>query len=135
MVAPGGGTTEGLRRANTSLVLCALRDHGPATRVTLAARTGLSKATVGVIVAALEAAGAVRLVGRAGPVTAEAPPARGRPGRPVALTGHDHLGVGFELNVDYVAALVVDLSGHERFATTRPVARGRGLVDLGRLAR
>ncbi|VXB02488.1 Sugar kinase of the NBD/HSP70 family, may contain an N-terminal HTH domain [Nocardioides sp. AX2bis] len=128
MVAGGAGTTEGLRRANTSVVLRSLRDHGPASRAALAARTGLSKATVGVIVAGLEAAEVVA------PASAEVPPARGRPSRPVALTGRDHLGVGFELNVDYVAASVVDLSGHERLATTRPVERGRGLADLGRLA-
>ena len=128
----GRGTTEGLRRANTALVLRSLRDGGPATRVELAARTGLSKATVGVIVAALEESGAL---GEGPAPEPGAGPTRGRPGRPLTLAGEDHVGLGFELNVDYVAACVVDLAGHERLRTTRPVPRGEdGLAQLGRLA-
>ena len=49
--------TEGLRRTNTGAVLSALRRLGPSTRAELAKHTGLAKATVGVIVADLEAAG------------------------------------------------------------------------------
>ncbi len=132
---PGAGSTsEGVRRANTSLVLRSLRDHGPATRSGLASRTGLSKATVGVIVGGLEDAGAVAPAD-AGDASADAagPPARGRPGRPVALAGADQLGLGLELNVDYVAASVVDLAGRERLSTTRPVPAGRGLDQLADL--
>ena len=128
----GRSTTEGLRRANTALVLRSLRDHGPASRVELAGRTGLSKATVGVIVAALEESGAL---GDGPTPEPGGGPTRGRPGRPLALAGEDHVGLGFELNVDYVAACVVDLAGHERLRTTRPVARDDdGLAELGRLA-
>ena len=48
--------TDQLRRANTALVVRRLREDGAATRAELAVRTGLAKATVGVIVGALEAA-------------------------------------------------------------------------------
>jgi predicted NBD/HSP70 family sugar kinase len=118
------GSTEGLRRQNTSIVLRSLRQLGPATRAELAKRTGLAKATVGVIVASLEAAGAVTETARTEAVAT----GRGRPGTPVALSGHRYLGIGLELNVDYVAVAVLDLSGEVRLSATRPVSSA-GDVD------
>src|SRR5689334_5061331 len=123
------GSTEGLRRRNTSIVLRSLRQLGPATRAELAKRTGLAKATIGVIVAGLEAADAVIELDRSeldgsGPVAS----GRGRPGTPVALSGRRHLGLGLELNVDYVAVAVLDLAGEVRLAATRPVSSS-GDVD------
>ncbi|GAA1965850.1 ROK family transcriptional regulator [Nocardioides panacihumi] len=117
-------STEGLRRRNTSIVLRSLRQLGPATRAELAKRTGLAKATVGVIVAGLDAAGAVTETERAGPVVT----GRGRPGTPVALSGRRFLGLGLELNVDYVAVAVLDLAGDVRLSATRPVTSA-GDVD------
>lgn len=117
-------STEGLRRRNTSIVLRNLRQLGPATRAELAKRTGLAKATIGVIVAGLEAAGAVTELERAGSDVV----GRGRPGTPVALSGRRHLGLGLELNVDYVAVAVLDLAGEVRLAATRPVSSS-GDVD------
>jgi len=114
----GPSSTEGLRRRNTSIVVRSLRELGPATRAELAKRTGLAKATIGVIVAGLEAAGAVTEVERSGPTAA----GRGRPGTPVSLSGHRFLGIGLELNVDYVAVAVLDLSGRTRLSATRPAA-------------
>ncbi len=55
MTAKPAAGTEGLRRQNASAVLRALRREGPATRADLAKKTGLAKATVGVIVGDLEA--------------------------------------------------------------------------------
>jgi predicted NBD/HSP70 family sugar kinase len=121
-------STERLRRQNVSLVLRSLRREGPATRTELAQRTGLAKATVGVIVAELERAHAVvEEESRTG--------ARGRPGRPVALQGDRFVALGLELNVDYVAAVVLDLSGEIRMVETRPtplevLGREQCLVDL-----
>ena len=121
-------STERLRRQNVSLVLRSLRREGAATRSELAQRTGLAKATVGVIVADLEEARAVlEEESRTG--------LRGRPGRPVALCGDRFLTVGLELNVDYVAAVVLDLAGEVRLVETRPtqvevVAREQALLDL-----
>ncbi|KAA1399574.1 ROK family transcriptional regulator [Aeromicrobium ginsengisoli] len=108
--------TEYVRRQNTGLVLRALRAHGPATRTELARRTGLAKATVGTIVAELEAARAVTQDDDS------VSSGRGRPGRPVALTGESILGLGLEVNVDYVAAVALDLGGNVRVVETRPVA-------------
>ena len=121
--------TESLRRQNTASVLRVLRQLGPATRAELAKETGLAKATVGAIVADLEAAGAVaEQASRAG--------ARGRPGRPVALRGERFVGLGLELNVDYVSAVVLDLAGRVRFSDSRPAGDpGRGEADLLALAR
>lgn len=96
-------TTE-LRRLNTAQVLTALRRDGPSTRTALAERTGLAKATVGSIVADLEQHGAVS---EHGPVAG----GRGRPGRPVGLTGRPGAGIGLEVNVDYLAAVAIDVAG------------------------
>ncbi len=105
---------EDLRRRNTGLVLTSLRHDGPATRTELARRTGLAKATIGAIVASLEQDA---LVEDADPVSdspPDAPVGRGRPGRPVSLTGRTVVGLGFEVNVDYVSVVRMDLSGRVR---------------------
>ncbi|WP_370290751.1 ROK family protein [Nocardioides sp.] len=122
--APGGA--EVLRRRNTALVLQALRSGGPASRAELAGRTGLAKATVGVIAADLTAAGALRELSEPA-----RPGERGRPGLRLTLEGGRPVGVGFEVNVEYVAAAVVDLAGVTRHAVTRAIASsdGGGALD------
>lgn len=118
--------TEDLRRRNTAAVLRSLRHEGPATRTELARRTGLAKATVGTIVGTLADGGHVQEVDAT-------PGMRGRPGRPVVLTGSAVVGLGLEVNVDYVSAVAVDLGGAVRLEETVP-AEGRDpyavLVDL-----
>ena len=122
---PRNAGTEGLRRQNTAAVLRALREHGASSRAELAQHTGLAKATVGVIVAGLEAAGAV--------VEEDSRPgARGRPGRPVALRTDRYVGLGLELNVDYVSAVVLDLAGTVVFGDSRPATGPGALPDLVR---
>ena len=98
-----------VRRNNLGLVLRHLRDHGPRSRARIAQETGLNKATVSSLVAEL---GERRLVSagevdRAGSV--------GRPGLIVHLDGRCVCGIGVELNVDYAAALVLDLRGEVLF--------------------
>lgn len=115
--------TEHLRRLNTGLVLRSLRSAGPATRTELARRTGLAKATIGTIIGELESGGAVTEDGAI--VTG-----RGRPGRPVTLTGHQILGLGLEINVDYVAAVAIDLAGRIKVVETRPITGASSLIDL-----
>ena len=121
--------TEHIRRQNTGLVLRSLRVDGPATRTELARRTGLAKATVGTIVAELEGARAVSQ-------DDSVPSGRGRPGRPVTLTGESILGLGLEVNVDYLAAVALDLAGNVRTVETRSVAdagsppSARELIEL-----
>ncbi|TYC21299.1 ROK family protein [Micromonospora sp. MP36] len=78
---------------------------GPRTRAQIAAETGLNKATVSSLVAELVQRGLVRegTVLREGSI--------GRPGQVVELDGHGVCGVGLEVNVDYVAAIVLNLRG------------------------
>ena len=89
----------------------------------------MAKATVGVIVGDLEAAGAVAEEGAR-------PGSRGRPGRPVALSGRRFVALGLEINVDYVAAVLLDLAGHvevsEHRAATDPASGPAGALALAR---
>ncbi|CUR59289.1 Transcriptional regulator; putative sugar kinase [metagenome] len=114
-------STESVRRQNTARILRSLRQAGPAPRAELAKRTGMAKATVGAIVGDLQACDAV--------VEDESPPdgpgrSAGRPGRPISLQEGSFLGLGLEVNVDYVAAVVLDLSGRVLLSDTRPVPPG-----------
>lgn len=104
-----------VRRRNAAAVLRSLRHDGPASRAELAGRTGLAKATVGAIVGDLEQAGAVQEHEqvRSGD--------RGRPGLRLTLAGGRPVGIGFEANVEYAAAVVLDLSGSVRLRVTRTV--------------
>ena len=106
-----------LRRHNTALVLRTLRDGGPGSRAEVAVRSGLAKATVGTIVATLLGTGVVR---DHVPDTVAAT-TRGRPGQPLTLTGSRTVGLGVEVNVDYLAAVALDLSGTTRLLEEHPV--------------
>ncbi|TDD97270.1 ROK family transcriptional regulator [Jiangella asiatica] len=103
-----------LRRHNLAMVLRDLRDAGPRSRARIAADTGLNKATVSSLVAELAELGLVRDgdVERAGGV--------GRPGQTVEIDGRV-CGLGAEVNVDYVAVLVLDLRGEEIFYQRTPL--------------
>lgn len=114
---------ESLRRRNAAAVVRTLRREGPASRADLAVRTGLAKATVGTIVAGLEETGV--LVGLEQVRSGE----RGRPGQQVTLAGGRRVGVGFEVNVEYVVAVVLDLAGMVRREITRPVGSGEDVQD------
>jgi len=108
---------EQLRRHNTALVLRTLRDGGPGSRAELAVRSGLAKATVGAIVATLLASGVLH----DHPPVSAAAAVRGRPGRPVTLAGSRTVALGVEVNVDYLAAVALDLSGATRLLEEHPV--------------
>ncbi|MFW6866798.1 ROK family protein [Nocardioides sp. CPCC 206347] len=114
--------TESLRRRNAAALLRTLRYDGPASRAELALRTGLAKATVGTIAGGLEEAGVVRELEqvRSGE--------RGRPGQRLTLADGRPVGVGFEVNVEYVSAVVLDLAGTPRWQVTRPVP---DVADVG----
>ncbi len=118
-----------LRRRNIATVLRSLRADGPASRAELSGRTGLAKATVGTIIGGLESLGAVAEEAqvRSGD--------RGRPGKRVTLAGCRPVGVGLEMNVEYVAAVAVDLVGTVRHRATRMIPRASSAADaLGELA-
>jgi predicted NBD/HSP70 family sugar kinase len=93
-----------MRRDNLALVLRHLRDAGPRSRARISVETGLNRGTVSSLVTELIDRGLVRDgdVQRGGSV--------GRPGQTVELDGRGIGGIGVEINVDYVTALVLDLA-------------------------
>ncbi|MER7362820.1 ROK family transcriptional regulator [Nonomuraea wenchangensis] len=103
-----------MRARNLAVVLDAIHRTGPHTRAALAERTGLTKTTVSSLVADLLEAGVVSERGavRGGE--------RGRPGVAVSLSGQRVATLGLEVNIDYLAACVVDLTRAVRLRRTRP---------------
>jgi predicted NBD/HSP70 family sugar kinase len=109
-----------VRRNNLEVVLRHLAAVGPDTRAGIAARAGLTRATVSRLVAELIELGLVRESGRD-------PSGRaGRPGTRLELDGHHVLAIGAEVNVDYLSVLAIDLAGRE-------VRRERRAFDATRL--
>jgi predicted NBD/HSP70 family sugar kinase len=109
-----------VRRHNLAVVLRHLRDSGPRSRARVAAETGLNKATVSSLVSELADRG---LVGEGEPERGSV----GRPGQTVVLDGRGVCGIGAEVNVDYVAAMAVDLRGEVVGERRLP----RGTTHLG----
>ena len=97
-----------MRDRNRALVLDAVARLEPVTRAQLAARTGLTKSSVSSIVTELRSAGLVVEQGaqRGGDL--------GRPGTALTLARDGLAGLGLEVNVDYLAACVVDLARRTR---------------------
>jgi len=124
---PAGQQT--VRRHNLGLIGAALT-AGPSSRTELAQRTGLTKATVSSLVDQLTAS---RIVVDGEPAATGV----GRPARPVRLNPDGPVALGVEINVDYLAACVLDLTGAVR--AHRQLAHRGGdaesiLADAGRLA-
>jgi predicted NBD/HSP70 family sugar kinase len=111
-----------VRRNNLSLVLRRLREAGPRSRSVIADETGLNRATVSSLVSELIARGLVREGGveRTGSV--------GRPSQPIELDGRDVVGVGLDINVEYVTVVALNLKGETVFER-------RVSLDLSRLGR
>ena len=112
IAAGGPAGQQTIRRQNLGLVMREVMDGGPRSRASIAEAVGLTKSTVSSLVSELLARGLLSERGFApgGGV--------GRPGRLVALSDRT-VGVGLEINVDYLAVCVLDLSGgvrYERFA-------------------
>jgi predicted NBD/HSP70 family sugar kinase/biotin operon repressor len=97
-----------MRDRNRALVLEAVARHEPVTRAQLAARTGLTKSSVSSIVQELRSAGLVVEQG------AQRASDLGRPGTALTLARDGLAGLGLEVNVDYLAACVVDLARRTR---------------------
>jgi predicted NBD/HSP70 family sugar kinase len=102
-----------LREHNLALVLQHIATGGALSRARLASRTGLTKATVSSLVDTLVHAG---LVTELGP---EARGAIGRPASALTLNRSGLVGLGLEVNVDYIAVCVTDLAGGVRYLRTR----------------
>ena len=104
---------DSMRARNLEVVLGEVSRGGPLTRAALAERTGLTKSTVSKLVGDLVDAG---LLAKTGPARAGE---RGRPGVDVVLSGARIASLGLEINVDYLAVRVLDLTGAVRFAARR----------------
>ncbi|MEO3746306.1 ROK family protein [Plantactinospora sp. B5E13] len=103
-----------LREHNLALVLRHIASaSSPPSRAALAATTGLTRATVSTLVDDL-------ITGR---LLTEVDPAprsgAGRPALGLTLAGHGPAGLGLEVNVDYLAACLVDLTGAVRHRAVR----------------
>jgi predicted NBD/HSP70 family sugar kinase len=105
---------EGLRQHNLALVLQHIAAGEPVSRARIAAATSLTKTTVSSLVDDLVSA---RLVTELGP---EARGEIGRPGSALALNRAGFVGIGLEINVDYIAVCVANLVGEVRYLRTRP---------------
>ncbi len=123
-VRSNGGSTPAdqatVRRLNLALLMRSLADGGSRPRAKLAHDTGLTKATVSSLVAELDQRGLVieGNIDRGG---------LGRPGRTVELDPTWVRFLGIELQVDYIAGMVLDLRG--RVLCRRRIARS--MAELG----
>lgn len=121
---------QAMRRHNVALVMELIARDAPVSRVELAQRTGLTKATVSSLVAELTGAELVRDLG---PEPGRAP---GRPAGRLVLDPHGPVAMGLQFGSGHIAGVILDLSG-------RPLARqvrrfdvaGAGAPDGVRAAR
>jgi predicted NBD/HSP70 family sugar kinase len=102
-----------IRRNNLEVVLRHLRAAEHASRAGIAARAGLTRATVSRLVAELIGLGLVAETGLA------ADQGQGRPATQLTVAGRHVLAIGAEINVDYLAVLAVDLGNREVYAQRR----------------
>lgn len=98
-----------MRERNLAVVLEEVARHQPITRARLAEATGFTKTTVSNLLAVLADRG---LVQDGQPVHEGE---RGRPGVAVSIDGNGAAGLGLEINVDYLAACVLDLGRRVRY--------------------
>lgn len=117
-----------VRGHNLALALRLIADAAvPPSRADLAAVTGMTRATASSLVQTLVDAA---LVDEVGPTRVGA----GRPAAGLVLRASGPAGLGLEVNVDYVATCVVDLTGAVRHREVRPGDQ-RGLAPAESVAR
>jgi predicted NBD/HSP70 family sugar kinase len=122
-----------VRATNLAVVLRFVREHAPCSRADIAASTGLNKATVSSLVADLIDRRMVRETG----LTENRV---GRPATMLVLDGSPYAAVGIEVNVDYLTAVSVDLSGRRLLSWRRSFAGagaspGQAVAAVAALAR
>jgi predicted NBD/HSP70 family sugar kinase len=122
-----------LRAHNLALVLREINLRSSRSRADVAAATGLTRATVSALVDDLIGARLIDEVGPAPRVGA------GRPATGLVVSPRGPAGLGLEVNVDYLAACVMDLSGavrhrEVRYGDQRAVTPEKALAELAGLA-
>jgi predicted NBD/HSP70 family sugar kinase len=101
-----------VRLNNLALVLRQLSAEPLQSRASIAANTGLNKATVSSLVSELIGSRMVREVGiRSGAI--------GRPSRMLELDGSGLVAIGLEIDVEYIAGLARDLAGRDLHSVKR----------------
>ncbi|MFC4495157.1 ROK family protein [Streptomyces ovatisporus] len=112
MAIPAPSSQREMRQRNLSRVLYAVAGAGHVSRATVAARIGLTRASVSTLVEELLRAGFLVELGpgRSGGV--------GRPGNALALTDLGPCGIGAEIGVDHLTVCAVDLRGQVRARQT-----------------
>lgn len=118
-----------VRAHNLALVLQTVANRADQpSRAAIATLTGLTRATVSALVDDLIAGGLL--------VELDPPPrtGAGRPAAGLALSPDGPAGLGLEINVDYLAACVVDLAGTVRHRAMRHLSGAATLADLSALA-
>lgn len=114
----------GMRASNLALVLGEVARTSPVSRAQVAAHTGLTKSSVSGLVSDLISAG---LIQESAPAATE----RGRPATALSLAPGGIAGLGLEVNVDYLAAAVTDLTGMPRYHhVVRRDNRGREVDEV-----
>ena len=123
---PNPARQASIRNANLALVYRLILDApAPLSRAALAAATGVTRATASALADALLEAGLI--------VEVSPPPATGagRPAAGLVPAADGPAGLGLEINVDYLAACVVDLTGAVRATVIRHGdQRGRAVADV-----
>jgi glucokinase-like ROK family protein len=94
-----------VRRINTALVLDLLRRHAPLSRAELAARSGLNRSTVSLIINDLIEEGYVQ-------ETELKNPRIGRPGMQLTLNPAAGCAVGVDIGVDFLSVILTDFSAN-----------------------
>ncbi|MFC7645051.1 ROK family protein [Streptosporangium lutulentum] len=122
-----------VRATNLAVVLRFVREHAPCSRADIAASTGLNKATVSSLVADLIDRRLVRETG----LTENRV---GRPATMLVLDGSPYAAIGIEINVDYVTAVAVDLSGERLLSWRRSfagatVTAGQAIASVAAIVR
>ncbi|SCK09013.1 Sugar kinase of the NBD/HSP70 family, may contain an N-terminal HTH domain [Streptomyces sp. WMMB 714] len=125
MAIPAPSSQREMRRRNLSRVLYAVAEADQVSRAAVAARIGLTRASVSTLVEELLRAGFLVELGpgRSGGV--------GRPGNALALTDLGPCGLGAEIGVDHLTVCAVDLRGQVRARRTDEAPnRGEGPASV-----
>jgi len=97
-----------IRKLNTAVILDVLRRYAPLSRAELAARTGLNRSTVSIIVNSLIEEGFAQ-------ETDLQSPKIGRPGMLLVLNPKGGFAVGVEIGVDFISVILTDFVANVLF--------------------